>query len=247
LEEGVTHSVSHVPDSFEHIKAVSPDSFDVTITDPPYPKHVQSNLCSGSLVGKKSVPKYTLSFAPLSSYAFLGDLLRVTRRWVVSFCSIESLGLIQAAHPDEYVRGGVWYKPNSMGQLTADRPATAYECIALLHKRTTKKRWNGKGSYAIWRCNGTRGEKVRHPNQKPLEFCQKLVALFSGRGETIYDPFCGSGRIGEAAVSLGRNYVGLDNELDWVLKARQRIGAVDREISDDEALSRCIMERRIAS
>lgn len=239
-----------VSDSFAEIKKVKELSLDASfvygavITDPPYPKHVQSNMCSGSLVGTKKVPKYELPFAALEieqARALVSDLLRMTARWAAIFCSVESFGVFQLTAPDEYVRGGIWYKSNAMGQLTKDRPAAAYEGIALLHASDAKKRWNGKGSYGIWRCNGTRGKKDRHPNEKPIDLCLKLVALFSERGETVFDPFAGSAAIGEACVRLGRNYVGLDNDPRWVEKANERLASCGPPVTDEFALSLCSM------
>lgn len=141
---------------------------------------------------------------------------------------------------------------NSMGQLTGDRPATAYEGVGILHRLNLKKRWNGRGSYGIWRtehdvgdpaiwsCNGTRGLKGRHPNEKPIALLLKLVALFSERGETVFDPFCGSGAVGEACVRLGRNYVGLDSDPAWADKARARVARTDlAPVTDAEALAMC--------
>lgn len=244
-------SVLHVPDSFEVLRQLPDKSFDVTITDPPYDEHCQANQSSGTmmkelLTGKRSggIPKKKLAFDALTGYAFIGDLLRLTRRWVVAFCTVEAFGLVKQLYPEEYVRGCIWYKPNSMGQLTKDRPATSFEGIMLLHPLQPKKRWNGKGSYGIWQCNGTRGEKGRHPNQKPLPLCRKLVALFSDKGETVFDPFCGSGRIGEACVDLGREYLGLDNDLAWVEQAAQAIAFDECPITDDEALSLCRMNNQ---
>lgn len=200
------------------------DIFDVTITDPPYEAHCQDNQMSGTTLEKVDLP-----FAPLSSRAFALDLVAITKRWTLIFCTVEDLGRYcdTAGHRPKgaYVRGGIWYKPNSMGQLSGDRPAAAYEAISVLHK-PGKMRWNGRGSFAFWACSGTRGEKGRHPNQKPLKLCLDLVAKFSEPGETIFDPFCGSGRIGEAALLLGRDYVGLDNDPIWVSHARERLSGV---------------------
>ena len=215
---------------------------DVIITDPPYSPHVQDNLCSGSLVGTKNVPKYELPFAPLRSYAWVNDAVHISRRWVLSFTDVEGFGLYRAAAPEAYVRGGVWAKKNAMGQLTKDRPATAYEGVAILHGKGTRKHWNGKGSYGLWSCSSTRGKKDRHPNEKPVNLCLKLVALFSDRGETVFDPFCGSAAIGEACLRLGRNYIGLDSDPKWVEKANARLASIRfGETSDDEALTLCQM------
>jgi site-specific DNA-methyltransferase (adenine-specific) len=233
--------VKHTPDSFALLKSMKPKSFDVIITDPPFTDHVQSNLCSGSLVGTKNVPKYELEFASLNSVKWAADAIRVARRWVVIWCAVEDFGRFQDSY-EEYVRGCIVYKSNAMGQLTGDRPATSYEGVTLLHTVANKKRWNGRGSYGIWKCNGTRGLKDRHPNEKPLNLCRKLVALFSERGEAILDPFAGSGAIGQAALELGRNYVGYDSDKTWVKKANARLKAKKWfDLTDEEALKLCHM------
>jgi len=235
-------AVHQVPDSFEMMRTWP--SADVTITDPPYSEHVQRNLCSGSLVGTKAVPKYELGFAPLTDEdrAWVGDALSFTRRWVITFCELEAFGIYKAMYPEEYVRGCVWYKKNAMGQLSADRPATAYEGITCLHGSGEKKRWNGRGSYGIWSCSGTRGKRDRHDNEKPIDLCLKLVALFSDRGETVFDPFCGSAAIGEACVRLGRNYIGLDKDPYWVSMSTARLAAPLSPVTDAEALALCTMK-----
>lgn len=241
-EHAVTDfAVLHVEDSFKYLTTMASKSVDVIITDPPYSEHVQNNLCSGSLIGTKNVPKYDLKFAPLTQYAWLQDCLRISRRWVIVFCAVEDFGHFQDAARPEYVRSCIWYKSNAMGQLTADRPASAYEGIAVLHPTQVKKRWNGRGSYGVWRCNGTRGKKDRHPNEKPVDLALKLVSLFSNPGELVLDPFCGSGAIGEAALKLGRNYIGLDNDPVWVERTQTRLSTPLSTVTDEHALTLCSM------
>lgn len=253
-------------DSFLELQNLEDGQFDVIITDPPYNEHVQDNQISGTDVahngGGIGIPHVELPFAPLEDYTFGADLVRIARRWALVFCAVEDFGEFKRAVPDAYVRGGIWYKPNAQGQMTGDRPAACYEGISILH-RPGQKVWNGHGSYGLWPCNSTRGEKDRHPNQKPLDLCLKLVALFSNRGETVFDPFCGSGRIGEACKLLDRNYVGWDLpehdekriirvkegdnwkhqtivvREDWVKKAHERLSAVTGAYTDEKALALC--------
>lgn len=263
----VTYSVALVKDSFDFLASAPDASVDHVLTDSPFNKHVQSNQISGTAVKQwvhgtlvsKGVPKVTLPFPPLEGFAFAQDLVRVAKRWAINFCAVEDFGEIRRAVTVEttsprgklkshtaWVRGGIWYKPNAQGQFTGDRPAASYEGIAIMH-RTGAKRWNGRGSYGLWMCNGTRGEKGRHPNQKPLDLCLKLVALFTDRGDTVLDPFAGSGRIGQACVMLGRSYVGLDNDPYWVDEATRRIETASAtQVTDEYALGLCLARKATA-
>ncbi len=262
-----TWQVEHVEDSFAFLSTLEDGSVDVIITDPPYSAHVHENMSSGTAMKRHveggkggGIPRVRLPFGNLQSYDFAQDLPRVAKRWALSFCAVEDFGAYRDATGDAYVRGGIWLKPNSMGQLTGDRPAAAYEGIAIMHRKV-KKQWNGRGSFAYWLaeedeslfvCNGTRGEKGRHPNQKPLKLCLELVAKFTNPGELVLDPFAGSGRIGEACLMLGRRYVGLDNSLEWVEKARARLEAAEEDVGNgqgwkqEDCLALCRMPKRAA-
>jgi DNA modification methylase len=247
--------VYHCEDSFAYLKDAESHSTDIIITDSPYDEHVHGNMISGTAMKRfvqdvedgtrkgGAVPKLELDFAPLTNYEFARDLVRVAKRWAINFCSVEDFGNFRTVvGKKNYARSGIWYKPNAQGQMSGDRPAAAYEGLAIMHGSYEKKRWHGRGSYGIWKCNGTRGEKERHPNQKPLNLCLMLVAKFTDPGEWILDPFCGSGRIGEAALMLGRNYIGLDNDPLWVEKAKQRLSLVEFGSMDDAtAMSMCAM------
>lgn len=252
----MTLQVEYVEDSFAFLSSLADGAVDVIITDPPYNEHVHNNMSSGTAMKRQvdggkggGIPRIRLPFGNLQSYDFAQDLPRVAKRWALSFCAVEDFGDYREAAGDAWVRGGIWFKPNSMGQLTGDRPANAYEGLAIMHRKV-KKQWNGRGSFAYWTaeldeevghyvCNGTRGEKGRHPNQKPLNLCLELVAKFSNRGEVVFDPFAGSGRIGEACAMLGRQYLGLDSSKEWVEKARERLARVERQVTDEECLSLC--------
>lgn len=265
----MTWQIKHIADSFAFLSSLSDQAVDVILTDPPYSEHVHNNMSSGTAMKRQvdggkggGIPRITLPFNNLQQYDFAQDLPRVARRWALSFCAVEDFGAYRdAVGKDQWVRGGIWYKPNAMGQLTGDRPAAAYEGLAIMHRKA-KKQWNGRGSFAYWsaelddelhfQCNGTRGEKDRHPNQKPLKLCLELVAKFTNRGETVLDPFCGSARIGEACVMLGRNYIGLDSDEKWVERAQKRLehaealvqsGASER---DEDCLALCRPLKKVA-
>lgn len=149
--------------------SIPDDTFDVTLTDPPYTEHVQANVRSCSTSGPVKVKTYDLSFDALDGYAHVPALLRVTKRWVLCFAALEQLGDYQRAAGGPrsskgggaHVRSGIWRKQQAAPQLSGDRPANSCEGWALLHKPGGKLTWNGKGQHAFH--DGTRGTgDVRH-------------------------------------------------------------------------------------
>lgn len=53
-------------------------------------------------------------------------------------------------------------------------------------------------------------ERIGYPTQKPVALLERLIAVSSGRGDLVLDPFCGCGTTIEAAQRLGRNWIGID-------------------------------------
>ena len=65
-------------------------------------------------------------------------------------------------------------------------------------------------------CNG-------HLTPKPLRLCEHLIRLFTCEGQTVLDPFVGSGSTCVAARRTGRNSIGIDIEPEFIRIARQRL------------------------
>ena len=74
-------------------------------------------------------------------------------------------------------------------------------------------------------CNGMH-EKTPHPTQKPEELLRKLILAASNPGETVLDPFCGSGTSPVCAEQLRRNWLACDlssEYLDWAIDRIERV------------------------
>lgn len=67
------------------------------------------------------------------------------------------------------------------------------------------------------------GDNQYHPTQKPLQLMQWLIQGVSAAGETVADPFMGSGSTGVAAVNLGRKFVGIEIDPKYFDIACKRI------------------------
>ena len=64
-----------------------------------------------------------------------------------------------------------------------------------------------------------------HPTVKPVALMSYLIKLVTRPGATVLDPFTGSGSTGMAAVELGRNFVGIEQDSKYADIARARITA----------------------
>jgi len=74
----------------------------------------------------------------------------------------------------------------------------------------------------IW--GGVTGASTRsHPAPYPVELAERLVRMFSFVGDTVLDPFLGSGTTTIAAAKFGRNSVGFEVDSHYFDGARKRI------------------------
>jgi len=82
----------------------------------------------------------------------------------------------------------------------------------------------------IWRYVVGGGSSVDFGNSHPAQFPEKLVTdhilSWSNEGDTILDPFMGSGTTGKVAKALGRNFTGIELDPEYFKIAGQRIGVV---------------------
>ncbi len=80
----------------------------------------------------------------------------------------------------------------------------------------------------IWEISPESATRVGHPAPFPVELPQRLIDLYTYRGDLVLDPFVGAGTTAVAAVRTGRHYVGFDTDADYIELAEQRI-ADERE------------------
>ena len=68
-----------------------------------------------------------------------------------------------------------------------------------------------------------RYEDPHHPTQKPEELFEPIFKWWSERGDTILDPFMGTGTIPAVADRMGRHYIGIEKSDDFYGVAEERI------------------------
>src|SRR3974377_2255360 len=72
-----------------------------------------------------------------------------------------------------------------------------------------------------------RGASTRdgHPAPYPVEFAERLIRMFSFVGDTVLDPFMGTGTTNLACASSGRNSIGIELDPTYVDLAGKRMAA----------------------
>ena len=72
-------------------------------------------------------------------------------------------------------------------------------------------------------------ENTAHPTQKPEKLLAKLILASSAPGDTVLDPFLGSGTTSVTAKKLDRHYIGIELEPRYCVWAEQRLERADTD------------------
>ena len=83
--------------------------------------------------------------------------------------------------------------------------------------RIIRHRWMG-----MIKASENESKRV-HPTQKPVALMKTIVENWTKSGDTILDPFMGSGTTGVACVETGRNFIGIEISEDYFKIAQRRI------------------------
>lgn len=74
-------------------------------------------------------------------------------------------------------------------------------------------------------------ENTSHPTQKPEKLIAKLILASSNSGDLVFDPFLGSGTTAVTAKKLGRRFLGIEREKEYVAYAMHRLKLAEEDKS----------------
>lgn len=212
-------------------------SVDHLISDPPYFRDVYLRASMPKTkVGSGTPARMGTSLAKLAA-GDIGDIddlvapLAVwmaanVKRWGLLFSDVENAHKwrfeLESASM-RYVRTGAWVKPDAMPQMSSDRPSVGFEPCTIVHAKGPM-RWNGGGKQAVWTYYIAKGlSRPDHPCPKPEPLMMHIVSDFTDAGETVIDPFMGSGTTLVAAKRLGRKAIGIEREEKYCEIAARRL------------------------
>ena len=190
-------------DCFEVMKLIPDKSIDLVVTDPPYGMNFQSNHRFKKYDKIEGDDKYPVEI--------LAELFRVAKRAVYVFCRWDNL---RELFPQKSVIA--WVKNNwSMGDLLHEH-GRQWEAICFYPQENHE--FIKRIPDVIY---ANRTGNNFHQTEKPVELIAQIIA--ANVGETVLDPFLGSGTTAVAAKQLGRKFIGIEISEKYCKIARDRL------------------------
>lgn len=127
----------------------------------------------------------------------------------------------------------IWHKPNGQPESVKDRPTRTHEFVFMFTKseryffdvdsiKEPTSDGKGRRRRSVWSIN-TRPFKGAHFAVFPPELVSVCMKAGSKEGDTVLDPFLGSGTVGLVANELGRNWTGIELSEEYAAIARDRL------------------------
>ena len=209
-------------DCLDILPTIAAGSVDAVITDPPYGITIQHR--DGKMGGwSKDTKRWSKQINPIYPQ-FHGD------NKPIEPATILSIGKVHIIWGGNYITDRlppkrcwlVWYKrvngqQNDQGDC--ELAWTDLDCVP----RVFHHLWMGM----------LRDSEVKehyHPTQKPVALLRWCIEMSSNPGDTILDPFMGSGTTGVACVQTGRNFIGIEIEPKYFAIAEKRIAEARQQL-----------------
>ncbi len=235
-------------DCVTELEKLPAGSVDVVFADPPYNLQLAGNLTRPDQSEVDAVDDDWDKFASFSAYddftrAWLLACRRVLKPngtlWVIgSYHNIFRVGTALQDLGFWLLNDIVWRKSNPMPNFRGRRFTNAHETLIWASRDQNAKGYtfNYEALKAAndelqmrsdWlfplctgdeRLKGAEGRKV-HPTQKPEALLHRILLASTKPGDVVLDPFFGTGTTGAVAKRLGRHFVGIEREDDYIAAA----------------------------
>ena len=240
-------------DTFDTLKQFDEKSFDMIFADPPYFLSNNGITCSSGRMVSVNKGNWDKALSVNDKYEFnrkwIHECYRILKDegtiWISgTLHNIYSIGMALEEEGFKILNNITWQKTNPPPNLACKTFTHSTETILWAKKDLKKVKYtfnyalmkelnNNKQMKDVWTTSLTKpSEKKngRHPTQKPLEILERIILASTNENDLILDPFCGSSTTGIAAAKLKRNYIGIDNEKEYLDLSIRRY----KEIKEDK-------------
>ncbi|PKP96216.1 MAG: modification methylase [Alphaproteobacteria bacterium HGW-Alphaproteobacteria-13] len=253
------------------MRSLPPASIDMIFADPPYNLQLGGDLHRPDGSQVDAVDDDWDKFDSLAVYdrfthAWLAEARRILKPggsiWVIgSYHNIFRVGTALQDQGYWILNDIVWRKANPMPNFKGTRFTNAHETLIWASMgekarytfnyramKTLNDELQMRSDWLIPICGGQErlkkgGHKV-HPTQKPEALLYRILLACSNPGDVILDPFFGTGTTGAVAKRLGRHYIGIEREDDYIAAAKERI---EMALPLDESTVRTMMAPKAAT
>jgi modification methylase len=242
-----------IGDCLDQLARLPDASVDLVFADPPYNLQLKQELRRPNHSRVDGVDADWDKFGDFAAYdqfcrAWLTECRRVLRPdgalWVIgSYHNIFRLGTLMQDLGFWILNDVVWRKTNPMPNFRGRRFTNAHETLIWAARQESGrpvfnyaagKALNDdlqmRSDWLIPLCTGAERLKVAgqklHPTQKPEALLHRVLLLSSKPGQTVLDPFFGTGTTGAVARRLGRHFIGIERDPAYAAAAKARIAAV---------------------
>ena len=255
-------------DCIEIMKSLPARSIDLIFADPPYNLQLGGDLHrpnNSKVNGVEDDWDKFKSFAEYDKFskAWMLEARRLLKDdgaiWVIgSYHNVFRMGAQLQDFGFWILNDIIWRKTNPMPNFRGRRFTNAHETLIWAAKsESAKYRFNYdamkalnedlqmRSDWTIPLCTGqerlkkTDGQKA-HPTQKPESLLHRVILSSTDIGDVVLDPFFGTGTTGAVAKKLGRDFIGIEREKDYITHAKARIAGIT---TGDESMLKPIEKR----
>ena len=126
----------------------------------------------------------------------------------------------------------IWQRPAKrfVYQWNSPRPVGEIEFLYTFRKgnKNYKMRARRISEQCLWKTGSPKNPQ--HPAPFPVELIRKPIIIYTDEGDVVVDPFCGSGSTCVAAKMLGRRYIGIELDKDYVDITKERLDKTQRPL-----------------
>lgn len=243
----------HQGDCREVLGNLPEESVDLIFADPPYFLSNGGVTCQSGKMVSVHKGQWDVSLGVEENHAFNRSWLAACKRVLKPNGSIFvsgtrhvifSVGFAMQQLGFKMLNDIAWYKVTPPPNLSCRYFTHATETILWAARdgrskhhfayKDMKQENGGKQMQSLWSLRPPlKAEKRfgKHPTQKPLTLLERIVRAASEPGAVVVDPFSGSGTTGIACARLGRSYIGIDLETEYLQLAINRLGDLDGEVA----------------
>ncbi len=260
MQMKTTHKIIN-GDAIKELKKMPDESIDLIFADPPYNMSKKKGLgwkYSKHITMQEEWDMFSKDDYLKFNKEWLKEALRVLKHggslWISgSFHNIYQVGFILQHIEEVKINNSiVWFKPNAQPNISCRMFTESTEHLIWASKNGKGKRWTfnyedtksfedpwarkGKQTRNVWNIPLTSKKEKwagKHPTQKPEELLRRIIIACSKPGETVLDPFLGSGTTSVVAKMLGRNSIGIEKDKKNLKIIKRRLNPPQRKINEE--------------